>query len=172
MHLPGSWHLYVRYWTGVPPKPTTKSHIHKHFIHNLFEFLTNFLIDFKNFRDVYANILLFFFQNFNKYYSKLILFLIFAIFSRQFFSHLLIFYQFFCKFLKFFFKDLLRVSIKLQLKFAQIFILVYLKIFLRFSEVFLNFFDPQIIFLQKIVRNLFCLNLILWKTWAKNNFEY
>ncbi len=43
--------------------------------------------------------------------------------------------SFFCKFLKFFFKDFFSVSIKLYLRFAQIFILVYLKIFLQVSEV-------------------------------------
>ncbi len=77
-------------------------------------------------------------------------------------------YQVFCKFLKIFFKDLLRASIKLQLKFAQIFILVYLKIFLQISEVLLNFFDTQIIFLTKlIVSNFICLNffyIVLRKT--------
>ncbi len=40
------------------------------------------------------------------------------------------------------------ISIELQLKFVQIFILVYLKISLQISEVFLNFFDTQIIFLR------------------------
>ncbi len=39
------------------------------------------------------------------------------------------------KFLKFFLEGLLRVSVKLQLKFAQIFILVYSKIFLQVSKV-------------------------------------
>ncbi len=59
-----------------------------------------------------------------------------------------------------FFKDLLRVSIKLQLKFAQIFILVYLKIFLLVSEMFLNFFWHSNYYSQKI-RNSFCPDFIL-----------
>ncbi len=65
--------------------------------------------------------------------------LIFAVFSRQFLSQLLTFYQVFYKCLIFKKKDLLRVAIKLQLKFAQIFILIYLKFFLEISDVF-NFF--------------------------------
>ncbi len=59
------------------------------------------------------------------------------------------------KFLKFVFKDLLRVSIKLQLKFDQISILVYLKILLRFSKVFSTFFR------KLVVSNFFCLNFVL-----------
>ncbi len=57
----------------------------------------NFLIDFQNSREVFPNRPLIFFQNFNKYNSKLIIFLIFAISSRQFLSHLFTFYQLFCK---------------------------------------------------------------------------
>ncbi len=119
--------------------------IYINFIHNLLEFLTNFIIDFQNFRAVFPNIPLTVFRNYNKYYLKLILLLIFAIPQS-----LITFYQFFCEFLKLFFNDLLRVSIKLQLKFAQIFILFYLQNFLRFSKVFLNFFRHSNYFSQKI----------------------
>ncbi len=56
--------------------------------------------------------------------------------NRQFLSLLLTVYQvFFLKIPQFFFKDLRGVLIKLQLKFAHIFILVYLKISLQVSEV-------------------------------------
>ncbi len=100
------------------------------FIHNSPNFL-------KNFNKFFHNIPLIFFQNFNKYYSKVFKFLcIFWTVSQSFVDILSIFF----KFLKFFFRDLLKVSIKLQLKFVQIFILIYLKIFLPVSEVFLNFF--------------------------------
>ncbi len=44
------------------------------------------------------------------------------------------------------FQKFTQISMKLQLKVGQIFILVYLNIFLQVSEVFLNFFfDSQII---------------------------
>ncbi len=105
---------------------------------------------FWSFLEVFLIITLIFFQNFNKYYSKLILFLIFTAFSRQFLSSLLTFYKFFATSSNFIFKDLLGVSIKLQLKFVQIFILVYLKFFLQVSEVFLNFFWPSNYFSQII----------------------
>ncbi len=84
----------------------------------------------------------FFFFNFNEFYS-LILFSNFqCIFSTVPQSFIDIFSSFF---------QIPQVSIRLQLKFAQIFILVYLKIFLqdsKFQAVFKFFLDYQIIFLK------------------------
>ncbi len=75
--------------------------------------------NFQNFREVFRNITRFSFPNFNKYYSKLILIpnfrCIFSTVPQSLIDILSNFYKFF----NFFFKDLLRVSIKLQLKFAQ-----------------------------------------------------
>ncbi len=68
---------------------------------NLAKFLKNFIDDFQNFHKVFPNIPPFFFFKIsinitqNSYYL-----LSFAVFSRQFLSPSLIFYQFFCKFLK------------------------------------------------------------------------
>ncbi len=73
---------------------------------------------FQDFLEVYPNIpLIFFFKISTKITQNKYLFLIFAVSSRQFLSALLIFSQVSCKFPKSFFKDLLRVSIKLQLKY-------------------------------------------------------
>ncbi len=90
--------------------------MYTNFIHNLLEFLKNVLKGLQNFRQVYPNIPLIFFQNVYKYYSKLIVFSNFCcIFSTV--PQALIDAFFFYKLLKFFFKDLLKISIKLQLKF-------------------------------------------------------
>ncbi len=92
----------------------------------------------------------FFFQNFNKYYSKLILFLnlrcISTTLSQSFIDILSIFLQI----SQIFFSKIYAVSIKLQLKFAQNFILVYLKNFLQVFKVFLNFFWRSNYFSHKI----------------------
>ncbi len=88
-----------------------------------------------------------FFQNFKKYYSKQIFFLIFTVFSRQFLNLLLIFYQVFCKFLKFFFKDLLsldKITVEIRPNFRS-----GLHFLTSFRNVF-NFFWLSNFFSQKI----------------------
>ncbi len=128
--------MFLLIWSNISKifwKASTKFQsvfckIYTHFIHNLPEFLENFLKDYQNFFKISTNI------SQNEYF-----FLIYVPFSRQFPSPLLAFYHVSSKFLKFFFEDLLKVSVKLQLKFDQIFILVYLKIFLQVSEALLNF---------------------------------
>ncbi len=71
--------------------------IYTNFIHNLPKFFPNIPLIFFN---ILTNITK------NSYFLK-----IFVVFSRQFPNPLLTFYQVFCKFLKFSFKDLLRFSI-------------------------------------------------------------
>ncbi len=67
-------------------------------------------------------------------------FLIFTVFFWQFLRRLLKFYHVFLQTtLFFFFSKIFSVSIKLQLKFSQIFILVYL-IFFQIPNMFLIFF--------------------------------
>ncbi len=95
---------------------------------------------FQNFLQVFPNSSLIFFKILTNITEDEYLFLTFAVHPRQFLSPLLKFYRVFCKFLKFFFKDILWVSIKFQLKFAQIFILVLLKNFLASFLSDLKFF--------------------------------
>ncbi len=119
-------------------------------MHNLLKFLTNFIIDFQNFRAVFPNIPLIVFQ------LRQILLKpnTFSNFRHIFFDSSSVTYlhliNFFVNFSNYFSMIYSKVSIKLQLKFAQIFILVNYKIFLRFSEVFLNFFRHSNYFSQNI----------------------
>ncbi len=93
-----------------------------------------------------------FFQNFNKYYSKLKRFLNFVVFSRQFSSPLLTFYQVFLQISQvFFFQRFTQNLNKITVEICPNFYSSYLKIFLQVSEVFLIFFVAQIVFLTKLI---------------------
>ncbi len=99
----------------------------------------------RNFSKHYTN----FFSKLKQILLKLILFLIFAIFYRQFHSHLFTFYQFFCKFPKLFFNDLLPSLDKVTVEICTNFYFALLKNFLAIFKNILKFFSTLKLFFSK-----------------------
>ncbi len=88
-----------------------------------------FLKDYQNFHEVFPDIFQFFFSKFQQILLKTNSFFSFSLYFLD--SPSVPYWHFiklFGNFSIFFFKDLLKILITLQLKFSQIFILVYLKI--------------------------------------------